>query len=372
MRVFAESRSDKCGMTELFYQSRLANLKKSLKNRRVDGFLITDINNVRYLTGFSGSSGLLLITEEKSFFVTDFRYKEQSEREVKGWDIVIGKGDTVKTIKSLSQKTGIKKLGIESSVTYKIFMGLSNIGLSLKAFNGFVERLREIKDAVEINSIREAVRRAESAFLDVKPYIRQGVKERAIALRLEERLKKKGCRHIPFDIIVASGPNSAMPHARPTEKKLNEDDFIIIDWGGEANGYFSDMTRTFLIKGNNIAKKKEIYQIVSKANGRAVSKVLPGARSNDIDSSAREVIKKAGYGDFFGHGTGHGVGIQIHELPCITWNKIEIIKESMVFTIEPGIYVPGMGGVRIEDMVVVKSGGPEVLTALPKELDIIR
>jgi Xaa-Pro aminopeptidase len=359
-------------MTNLFYQSRLADLKKSLKKKRIDGFLITDINNVRYLTGFSGSSGFLLITGGKNFFVTDFRYKEQTEREVKGWDIIIGKGDTIKTIKSLSKKTDIKKLGIESSVTYEFFRRLSNTCSGLKALRGFIEMLREIKDAVEINSIREAVRRAESAFLDVKPYIRQGVRERSIALRLEERLKKKGCRHIPFEVIVASGPNSTMPHARPSEKKLNEGDLVIIDWGGEANGYFSDMTRTFLIKGNNITKKKEIYQVVLKANRRAISKVLPGVRSDDIDSSAREVIKKTGYGKFFGHGTGHGVGIQVHELPRITWNKREIIKEGMVFTIEPGIYIPGAGGVRIEDIVVVKIDGPEVLTTLPKELEIIR
>ncbi len=355
-----------------FYSSRLTKIRNYIKKKRIDGFLIADINNVRYLTGFSGSSGVLLITRNETFFLSDFRYKEQSEKDVKGWNIIIGKGDIVRTIKNLSKKTDIKKLGIESSVTYDFFKRLSNTGLSLKAIRRLIERLREIKDVIEINSIREAVRRAESAFFDVKPYIRQGVKERAIALRLEERLKKKGCRHIPFDIIVASGPNSAMPHARPTEKKLNEGDLVIIDWGGEADGYFSDMTRTFLIKGINITKEKEIYQIVSKANGRSISKVLPGARSNDIDSSAREVIKKAGYGEFFGHGTGHGVGIQVHELPRITWNKRGIIKESMVFTIEPGIYMPGLGGVRIEDMVVVKSGGPEVLTTLPKELEIIR
>jgi len=355
-----------------FYLSRLIQLRQFINREKVDGFFITDINNVRYLTGFSGSLGFLLITVEKKFFVTDFRYKEQAEREVKSWDIIIGKGDIIKTIKTLSKKTSIKKLGIESSVTYEFFRRLSNTGLSLKAFKGLIEKMRKIKDVIEINSIREAVRRAESAFLDVKPYIRRGIKERAIALRLEERLKKTGCRHIPFEAIVASGPNSAMPHARPTEKKLKEADLVIIDWGGEADGYFSDMTRTFLITGTNLTKKKEIYQAVLKANRSSISKILPGVRSNDIDSSAREVIKKAGYGEFFGHGTGHGVGIQVHELPRITWNKSNIIKESMVFTIEPGIYIPGLGGVRIEDMVVVKSDGKEVLTALPKKLEIIR
>lgn len=353
------------------YASRVLRIRESLKRKGVDGFLVTDINNIRYLTGFSGSSALLFITKGENVFVTDFRYKEQTEREVKGWDILIEKRGLIKAIKDLSQRIGIKKLGLESSVSYDFFRRLS-WDLNLKAFKGFVERLREIKDAFEINSIREAVRRAEAAFLEVRPYIKQGVRERAIALRLEERLKKKGCRHIPFDVIVASGPNSVMPHARPTERKFNTGDFIIIDWGGEADGYFSDMTRTLLIKGENFNKKKAIYQLVLEANKRAISKILPGVKSKDIDLSARNVIQKAGYGEFFGHGTGHGVGLQVHELPRITRNRKKIIKENMVFTIEPGIYLPGVGGVRIEDMVMVKPDGSEVLTALPKEFDIIR
>jgi Xaa-Pro aminopeptidase len=353
------------------YSSRLTKLMEYIKRKRVDSFLVTDINNVRYLTGFSGSSGLILITRKETFFVTDFRYKEQAEKEVKGWDIIIGKGDVIKTIKGLSKKTAIKKLGFESSMAYEVFRRLSNMGLSLNAFEGLIERLREIKDAIEINLIKEAVRRAETAFLKVKPYIRQGIRERAIALRFEEILKKNGCRHIPFDVIVASGPNSAMPHAKPTERKLNKSDLIIIDWGGEADGYFSDMTRTLLVKGDNVSKKREIYQIVLKANKRAILKILPGVKSKDIDFSAREVIKRTGYSEFFGHGTGHGVGLQIHELPRIAWNKREVIKKDMVFTIEPGIYIPGLGGVRIEDMVVVKPGGHEVLTTLPKEIEII-
>ncbi len=354
-----------------YYSSRLTKIRESITRKGMDGFLVTDINNVRYLTGFSGSSGLLLITRNETFFLTDFRYKGQAEREVKGWEIIMGKGDMINTIKDLSKKTDIKELGLESSVTYEFFRRLFNVGLSVKAFEGLIERLRKIKDTIEIDSIREAIRRAEIVFLEVKPYVRHGIRERAIALRLQERLKKKGCRHIPFDVIVASGPNSAMPHARPTEKKLNMGDLVIIDWGGEANGYFSDMTRTLLIKGDNINKKKEIYQVVLEANNRAISQVLAGVRSKDVDLSAREVIKKGGYGEFFGHGTGHGVGIQVHESPRITWSKREVIKENMVFTIEPGIYVPGHGGVRIEDMIVVKPDSHEVLTTLPKELEII-
>jgi Xaa-Pro aminopeptidase len=351
----------------------VAKIRKSITRKGIDGFFVTDIHNVRYLTGFSGSSGFLLITLKEIFFVTDFRYKEQAEGEVKGWDIIVGKGDMIKTIKKLSKKTGIRTLGLESSITYEFYRRLSNSGFNLMVFKRLMERLREIKDAIEINFISEAVRRAETAFLEVKPYIKQGVTERAIALRLEERLKKRGCRYIPFDIIVASGTNSAMPHAKPTEKKLNTGDLVVIDWGGEAYGYFSDMTRTLLIKGDNsTSKKKEIYQVVLKANKIAVSRVLPGVKSKDIDFSAREVIKRAGYGEFFGHGTGHGVGLQVHEYPYIKWNEREIIKVNMVFTIEPGIYMPGLGGVRIEDIVVPKPNGPVVLTNLPKELDIIR
>ncbi|OGW38864.1 MAG: hypothetical protein A2Y97_12095 [Nitrospirae bacterium RBG_13_39_12] len=353
------------------YSLQLSELRNSIKRERVDGFLVTDINNVRYLTSFSGSSGILLFTKDEAFLITDFRYKEQAKIEVTGWDIIAGKGDTTKTIKSISKKTSINKLGFESSVTYDFFRKLSKTGISLKALSGLIEKQREIKKALEINLIREAVRRAESAFLEVKPYLKQGIREKSIAMRLEERLKKKGCRRIPFDVIVASGQNSAMPHARPTEKKLNKGDFVIIDWGGEAGGYFSDITRTMLIKGNNINKKKEIYKIILKANKKAISQVLPGIKLRDIDLYAREVIQKEGYGEFFGHATGHGVGLQVHESPRIAWNNNKKIKEDMVFTVEPGIYIPGLGGVRIEDMVAVKPDGPDIMTTLPKELDII-
>jgi Xaa-Pro aminopeptidase len=354
------------------YTLRLDRAKESFKRKGIDGFLVTDIHNIRYLTGFPGSSAILLITKKENIFVTDFRYIEQVEREVKGWDFIIGEKGMIKAIKDLSRKIGIKKLGFESSVSYDFFRKLPE-DLNLKAITGLIERLRQTKDPIEIRLIREAIWRAETAFLEVKPYIKQGIREKSIAQRLEERLEKKGCRYLPFKVIVASGPNSAMPHARPTERKLKNGDLIIIDWGAEADGYFSDLTRTLLIdKGNDINKKKEIYQIVLEANKRAISLVCPGIKSKEVDNSARNFIKKVGYGKFFGHGTGHGVGLQVHELPRITQNRRGIMKENMVFTIEPGIYLPGVGGVRIEDMVMVITDGSETLTALPKKLDIIR
>jgi Xaa-Pro aminopeptidase len=352
--------------------SRLKHMRQSFNKKGIDGFLVTDLNNVRYLTGFSGSSGFLFITEKENIFVTDFRYQEQSEKELNGWDIVIEKGDRPKIIRSLYKKSGVKDLGFESSVSYEFFRKLERTGINLVPSAGFIERMREIKDRVEIDCIMKAVGRAEAAFLDVKPYIRAGVRENMIAQRLEERLKKGGCRHIPFDIIVASGLNSAMPHARTSEKKLEKGDLVIIDWGSEAEGYFSDMTRTLLIRDDRgLGRKKEIYQIVLDANRRAISCVMPGTPSAEIDDAARNLIQKAGCGEFFGHGTGHGVGVQIHEGPRITWNSSERIRENMVFTVEPGVYVPDLGGVRIEDMLLVRPGGPEILTALPKELEVI-
>jgi Xaa-Pro aminopeptidase len=348
-------------------QPVLTDIRRSLRRKGLDGFLVTDISNVRYCTGFSGSSAFLFITGKESFFVTDFRYQEQSAQEVSGWEIIIEKGSRIKTIQNLYARTGIKNLSVESSVSYSFFRKLSEAGVILRDLEGLVEKIREVKTDSEIVAIKEAARRAEKAFLEIAPYIREGIREQAIAMRLEERLKKNGCRKAAFDIIVASGPNSALPHAKPTEKKIQPGDLVIVDWGGEADGYFSDMTRTLLVKGGeDIGKKKEIYRIVLEANKRSISSVAAGTQSKKVDSAARNYIKSAGYGDCFGHGTGHGVGLQVHEAPRITWTKSVLLKENMVVTIEPGIYVPGMGGVRIEDIVVVNRNQPTVLTTLPK------
>jgi Xaa-Pro aminopeptidase len=352
--------------------SRLKNVRQSIREKGIDGFLVTDMNNVRYLAGFSGSSGFLFFTERGNIFVTDFRYKEQSEKEVKGWDIVIERGNRIKIIRGLTKKSRVRNLGFESSLSYEFFKKLSGIGVNLIPYAGVVEKIREIKDRFEMDCIKKAVVRAEAAFLEVKPYIKIGARESGIALRLEDRLRKKGCRRIPFDIIVASGINSAMPHARPTEKRLNKGDLVIIDWGAEADGYYADMTRTLLVKGDHgLSRKKGIYRIVLEANEKAISCVTPGVQSKKIDDAARNFIQKAGYGEFFGHGTGHGVGVQVHEAPRISWSRSERIRENMVFTVEPGVYVPDIGGVRIEDMLLVKPGCPEVLTVLPKELEAI-
>jgi len=352
--------------------NRTKAIADSLESKGIEGFLISNITNVRYVTGFSGSSGCLLITKKDKVFCTDCRYEEQAKQEIKDFDIFIEKEERLKEIVERAKSLGVRTLGFESTASYHFYRSLLRKCVKIKAVSNFIEDMRKIKDSDEIAMIRKAVARAENAFLKVKEYIKPGFSEMQVALRLEENLKKEGCYSIPFDIIVASGRNSALPHAKPTEKKIKPGDLVVLDWGGEAGGYFSDMTRSFLIQGRDISRKKEIYETVLQANIQAIHSVTSGLSSRMVDKAARDSIKKAGYADFFGHGTGHGVGLDVHELPRISRLGRESVKPGMVFTIEPGVYVPGIGGVRIEDMVLVEKSGCRILTALPKGLEILQ
>jgi len=343
----------------------------SLESKGIDGILISYITNVRYVTRFSGSSGCVLLTKKDRVFCTDPRYEEQAKQEVKGFEFLIEKEGRPKEIIERARALGIKTLGFESTASYDFYRALLRKGIKIKAVGNFIEDLRRVKDADELVLIRKAILRAEKAFLRVKGVIGPGFTERQVALRLEESLKKEGCYALPFDIIVASGANSALPHAKPTEKKIKPGDLVVVDWGGEAGGYFSDMTRSFLVKGRDPSRKKEIYDTVLQANIRAIHAAAPGLSGRVVDRVARDSIKKAGYGEYFGHGTGHGVGLEVHELPRISRLGRESLKAGMVFTIEPGVYIPGIGGVRIEDMVLVEKSGCRVLTSLPKGLEIL-
>jgi Xaa-Pro aminopeptidase len=343
-----------------------------LRRRRIHAFYGDHLRNVRYLTGFTGSSAFVLVTHDRALFVTDFRYQEQAALEVHGWDIVIQRGRKIDALRRLVRSLAIGSLGFESSLSFEWYELLGSLGVKRVALKGVVERMRRVKDERELVAIKEAVRRAEEAFLAVKPMIRVGTKEREVALRLEARLKRNGCRAVPFDIIVASGRHSSMPHAKPTEKKIEPGDLVTIDWGGEADGYHADMTRTLLISGRDLSKKIEIYRVVNEARQRAIDAVCPGAKARGIDAVARSAIGDAGYADCFGHGTGHGVGVEVHEAPYISRTSNDVVDEGMVFTVEPGIYIPDLGGVRIEDMVAVRRGRATALTSLSRELEIIR
>jgi Xaa-Pro aminopeptidase len=352
---------------------KLSRLRKKFSDLKIDGILITDPVNVRYLSGFTGSSGFIIVSREWAVFATDFRYQEQVKQEIEGFDIWIEKTERTREIKKICDETGIKRLGFEAHhVTYQVFRALSRKRLKLKPVSDVVESLRIIKSPEEIAHVRTAVKRAEAAFKKLIPFIRKGATERSLALRLERLLKSEGCKSIPFDVIVASGPVSAMPHAKASDRKLQAGDLVIIDWGGESGGYYSDMTRTVLLNGDDLSHQRKIYRHVLEAQKRAISKVRSGVSAAKVDAAARDHIESLGYGDFFGHGTGHGVGLAIHERPVVSWRSKHRLKNGMIFTVEPGIYVPGFGGVRIEDMILIEGGKAKRLTSLPRRLNIIK
>lgn len=349
-----------------------AALKKLLPKLSVDGILITSLVNIRYLSGFSGSSAFIILTEKHSLFITDFRYKEQAAKEVRGFRIIIENSERPKEIKALCVRFGIKTLGFEADdLKYSFYKKLLKNKIKLTPLSNTVESLRIIKSDHELSNIRIAVKRAEKAFRRLLPHIKKGETERALALRLEGYLRDEGCEKLPFGAIVASGPMSALPHARPTSRRLKAGDLVVFDWGGECEGYCSDISRTVLLNGKNLDNQKFVYSVVLEAQKRAIKAVGPGVMASAIDAAARDYMKQEDLDDFFGHATGHGVGLAIHEKPVVSWRSKDAVENGMVFTVEPGIYVPDFGGVRIEDMVVVTKSGIEVLTGLPKKLRII-
>jgi len=332
-----------------------------------DAFLITNLKNIRYLTGFKGSFAIALLTHKECFLFVDFRYIEQAKKETFA-EVVYFKDSWINELMKFIDELNIKKLSFEVTCTYEIFHKLSSSKIELIPQHYVVERLRAIKEEEEIENIKAAVKIAENAFLQIKHLLKEGITEKTIARALENEVRNYSI--LPFPVIVASGANASMPHWRNSDKTINRGDFVIIDWGAEYEGYFSDMTRTFII-GQANDKQKEIYEIVNNSRQEAIKASFTGALAKDIDEKARNLIKQSGYEENFGHATGHGVGLDVHEFPRIHHKSEEVIEAGMVFTIEPGIYIEGFGGVRIEDMVVVRENSVEVLTSLSRDLEIL-
>jgi Xaa-Pro aminopeptidase len=341
--------------------------------KRAEAFLVLDMTSIRYLTGFTGSSGMLFLDRGHRVLMSDFRYGEQARQEVGGAaKVVISSRGPRSSVRRLISALRVRRLGFESSMPFSFYDFLKGGVPEMVPFDDTLLRQRAVKDEVEIGFLKEAVKRAEEAFRAVRPRIKAGVTEMSIALRIGERLRKLGSRRLPFEIIVASGPNSSRPHAAATGRKLRPGDLVTMDWGAEAEGYFSDMTRTFLVKGGRgLGKKKEIYDVVLNAQRRAIKAARAGMGVKALDNVARSYIEGRGYGECFGHGLGHGVGLDVHELPRVSRFSRGKIRASEVFTIEPGVYVPELGGVRIEDMVVATGQGCSVLTSLPRALETI-
>lgn len=350
---------------------RLEMMRKILIDKGIDCLYVNDLNNVRYLTGFRGSAGFVLITKQKAVFVTDFRYQEQSKAEVQGCEIVIEKTTKrVDFLKDFVTANQLANLYFERTVTYELYdTVLKQLPVAVYPLQeDIVLECRMLKDRHEMQYIKKATQIAETAFKNVLPRIKEGITELSVVKMLEDEMFELGSKKPSFDIIVASGPNSALPHAQATTRRLSQGDLVVIDWGAVYEGYRSDLTRTVVI-GKVQSWQREIYEIVKTAKEKAIKAVKSGLLSTEIDAAARDYIKSKGYGEHFGHSTGHGIGLEAHELPRISWAFPKQITKGMVFTIEPGIYISGKGGVRIEDMLTPLDDTAELLSSLSCNLE---
>jgi len=352
--------------------NRLERLRSQLAQNGLDAIFISQSENRRYLSGFTGSAGFLLISQDRAILATDFRYVEQARAEAPAFEIVRMQGAPSEWFPTLVSGLDIQKLGFEgrevSLCTYKELAGAvggMGRGISLVPTEGLVESLRALKDKAELECLEEAAALSDAALEEILPRVQPGISERELAWELESFMRRNGSEPLPFDIIVASGPNSALPHAKPTDKVILDNEPVVIDLGATVGGYSSDITRTICLgEGDNTFHR--IYDIVLGAQLTAMATLQVGMNGEQADQLARTVIAHAGYEENFGHGLGHGVGLADHEEPRLGPSSSSILAEGMVFTIEHGIYISGWGGVRIEDMVVLEEGKARPLTKAKK------
>ena len=352
--------------------ARLAALREALTAAHIDGLVLTSLPNVRYLTGFSGSSALMLVTAREVHFITDFRYDTQVRDEV--GDLATVRIEAASLWNGLWEVLGassnLSMVGFESAhLLHRDFQRLLTEGSrwQWRPQLNMVETLRQSKDAGEVALIRQAGDIAVRALRTTIDQVKPGLTELNVAGILEKALRDEGSEEFPFSVIVASGPRAALPHARPSERVIQTGDLLLLDFGAQYRGYCSDVTRTVVI-GHASSEQRDIYEIVRAANAVASSSVRAGMRGQDADGLARRYIEDRGYGDAFGHSLGHGLGLEVHEAPRLAKTVESLLGEGAVVTIEPGIYRPGWGGIRIEDDVHLAAGGPQILTDFTREL----
>ncbi len=347
---------------------RLAQLRDKLAESQVDAILVSQPENRRYLSGFRGSSGWLLISPQRAILATDFRYYEQVAREAPDFELAKVTGRFGDVLPGLLADLGIKELGFESehvTVDDLYTWGQATEEVEWKPLKGTVEAIRAVKDQDEIEALLRSTRLTDAAFQHFMGVVEPGMTERQAAWEIEAFMRVHGASKVAFDLIVASGPNGALPHARAGERKIGEGEPIVVDIGCVLDDYCSDMTRTICL-GQPSAKYLEVWDIVLEAQEAAEAGIRAGMSGVEADSLARDVIEAAGYGPQFGHGLGHGVGLAVHEAPRASRLAPEALEAGMSLTVEPGIYLPGEFGVRIEDLVIVREDGVEILTRTPK------
>ena len=350
------------------YQNRIDTLRKAFGSD-FQALMVTDLSNVRYLCGFSGSSGILIIGKKYVQFFTDFRYEEQSAKEIGTVaEIEVYKKSLMESMMKFLKSKRVKKLGIEKSMSIGQYLNYKEkFSGELIPVGGLVEKVRQIKDKEEASLLKKVFSIADEALEKLQKDIKPGKTEIEIAARLEYLMREGGASGCSFDTIVASGVNASCPHAQPTDKKLKKGEMVKIDFGAVYQGYCSDMTRTFFL-GKATKKFKEVYNTVLEAQTAAVKGLKAGKKCNEIDALARDHISSKGYGEYFGHNLGHSFGLNVHEMPSLGTKCFDEIEPGMTFTVEPGIYLPGWGGVRIEDSYLVREKSLLRLTKFPNNL----
>jgi Xaa-Pro aminopeptidase/Xaa-Pro dipeptidase len=351
------------------YERRCERLRTLAKT---DCLLIFSGANIRYLTGFTGGDGVLLVGPDWMTLMVDGRYVTQAELETENLEIVRFK-TRIEGIADLFSRRDVRSAGFEpSAISYGEYRALREAmpERSLNPLPGSIDFVRAVKDDEEVNEIKIAIKIAEKALTDVISFIKPGVTERELAVELEYRMRRGGAGGISFDTIVATGPDTALPHAVPGTRVVYAGDFVLIDFGVIFNGYHSDETRTFCV-GNPSERQHEAYRFVQEAHDRAIMAIREGVSCGAIDAIARSFLEERGMGGYFTHGTGHGVGLDIHEAPRLSVGKADILEAGMVVTVEPGVYFPGEWGIRIEDMVLVGKDGCEVLTTPFEDLAVL-
>lgn len=351
---------------------KLAKLRSALEEKGIDALLITNGHNRRYMTGFTGTAGVAIVSKSDAVFITDFRYTEQAASQIKDFRIVKHEKTLIEEVATQVAQMGIQTLGFEKEdLTYSSFeLYKQAIKADLVPVAGFVEKIRLIKNDEEISIIKAACRIADEAYEHIVTYIKPGMTELEVSNELEFFMRKQGATSSSFDTIVASGVRSALPHGVASDKVIEVGDFVTLDFGAVYNGYISDTTRTVAV-GEPSEQLKEIYQVVLDSQLLALEKVKPGMTGKEADAIARDYIASKGYGEAFGHSLGHGIGLEVHEGPGLSFRSDIVLEPGMVITIEPGIYLPNIGGVRIEDDALVTENGLEKLTHSTKELLIL-
>jgi Xaa-Pro aminopeptidase len=365
---------------------RRQRLTQLLDAEQLDVFLISNPHNVTYLTGFSGESSCLLVSRPRTLLVSDGRFTEQIEQECPGLDAVIRAPSQPITdaVAAALGKLDVHNVGFESAhLTVAEYEALRSLlpAMSWKPGRDWVEHLRAIKDEGELAQIRQAIRIAQRAFTMFRAMLRPDDREKDLADALEMYVRRAGGKGTSFPSIVAVGERAALPHAPPTSKAVSEGDLLLVDWGASGPLYKSDLTRVLVTRNNSAFFRvpgreaettlKEIYDVVLRAQARAIATLRPGIQAQEVDAAARATITEAGFGPLFTHSVGHGLGLQVHEAPLLRPGAETTLAAGMVVTIEPGIYIPGWGGIRIEDDVLITPDGAEVLTSVPKEFDLV-